>query len=93
MWFFSEVVLAILGGNWLSIFQARPTGRRPQGRPQNLLEGLQNISHLAENSELENITEEKAIWNTLLCLLEAWKKMDGSPVISASVVWRRLRIR
>lgn len=86
---FYEVVSAILGGSWLSIFQACPTGRRPRGRPQNLPEGLYISSdwELLGKQELESITEEKKI-----CLMGKWKKMDGSPVISARLVWRLLRI-
>lgn len=86
MFSFSEVVSAILGGNWLSIFQACPTGRRPRGRPPEPARGIRYLINLIKQ-ELENIAEEKEIWNTLLCLLEKQRKMDGSPVRSASLVW------
>jgi len=57
----------------LEVFQARPTGKRPRGRPR--IRWRDYISRLAweclgiPQNELENVAGEREVWVSLLCLL------------------------
>lgn len=73
VWWFWHLIRTPPGRLPLEVFQARPTGKRPQGRPRTRRRDW--ISHLAWESpgipqkNLESVVRKRDIWNTLLSLL------------------------